>query len=158
MTIDPYVTVSRTIFAPIEKTFDRTIAIPLPLIFPRVGEAPGIVESSVTTDWTRTGQTRVNTLDDGTTSHETMLSVIRPHSFSYRNDQLTSPALISLVESFAGFWVFRDLGNGTTGIEWTYAFTPVSDDVRDRVREVMVPRYGARLDNALHLLKAEIEK
>lgn len=70
----------------------------------------------------------------------------------------TSPALNDNLSHIEGGWVFVDNGNGTTSIEWIYAFVPKSPNNRAFVESEIAPRYQALLEHALDTIKTDIER
>jgi uncharacterized protein YndB with AHSA1/START domain len=119
----PFAKVTRTINRPVEEVFPKVVEADLTAIFPSLDGVPGIVATSVSEGWNRAGLERVNTSADGSTNHERLLTVTPNRSFSYEVSDFSSPAL-SMLERISGGWVFTDNGNGTTSIEWIYAFFP----------------------------------
>ena len=121
-----FVKVTRTIASPVADTFKYIVPVDVTHIFPRQGDMPGNVSATVTTEWgKRVGQTRDTTADDGSSFHETLTSLEHNKSFSYKVENITSPAMKGVVEKIEGAWEFTDNGNGTTSIEWFYVLIPV---------------------------------
>ncbi len=143
----------------------RTIARPVPdvpvdvaHIFPRNGDMPGNVSTTVTTEWGQyVGQTRDTTADDGSSFHETLTSLEPNKSFGYKVENLTSAAMKGVVERIEGAWEFMDNGNGTTSIDWLYVLIPANAAAVDTIRDKIIPRYRGRLENAMSILKADLE-
>jgi hypothetical protein len=120
----PQTTVTTIVNAPIGKAFDYIAPIYLPHIFPGAGLIPGITDTSVREGWNKPGLSRTVYFADGSTCQETMLAYNAPTSFSYKNEQFTSPVLGALMHRFEGEWLFTDLTDGRTQIEWTYRTIP----------------------------------
>ena len=149
--------VTRTINRPVSTVFNYIVPVDIPHIFPRQGNAPGVVANTVTTDWGTPGQKRVTRFDDDSTIDETLLSVVPDKSFSYLIENFTSPAMKGVVDRIEGTWQFTDNGNGTTSIEWIYALVPASEEKRSDVIEHMLPVYRDRLETAMTIMKSDLE-
>jgi Polyketide cyclase / dehydrase and lipid transport len=152
----PFAKVTRTINRPITEVFPKVVEADLTAIFPTLDGVPGIVSTSVSEGWNRAGLERVNTSADGSTNRERLLSVTPNRSFSYEVTEFTAPAL-SILERISGGWVFTDNGNGTTSIEWIYAFFPKRAEDRGKIEQAVLPRFLKRLETAMEILKTQIE-
>ena len=120
---------------------------------------PGNVKTTVTSEWgTRVGQTRDTTADDGSSFHETLTGLEENKSFSYKVEKLTSPAMRGVVERIEGAWEFMDNGNGTTSIEWFYVLIPATAGAVQAIKEKILGRYRGRLENAMSIIKDDLEK
>ena len=127
---------SRTYPVALEEAFDRTLAWPLPELFPtRYLAIPPIVRVDQDGEWLEAGQSRVIHTSDGGSMRERLVVVDRPRSFSYQLTELTGPMkpLVSLVE---GTWAFAPVGTGTR-ISWSWTIHPVS-----AVGAVALPVFG----------------
>lgn len=109
-------TVLMTINAQVTKTFDYIVPINLPHIFRGSLLIPGIETTSIQEGWNTAGLSRTIFFKDGTSSQETLLTVVRPNSFSYKNDHFTSPILKRLVKRLEGEWVFTELETNQTRV------------------------------------------
>jgi hypothetical protein len=69
-----------TINAPIDSAFNYIVPIDLSHIFKRYKGLPAIVKSNETEKWFKGGLTRTVFFDDGSTSKESLLTVV-PHTF-----------------------------------------------------------------------------
>jgi hypothetical protein len=154
-----FVKVSRTIARPVADTFKYIVPVDVTHIFPRQGDMPGNVKTTVTTEWGRSvGQTRDTTADDGSSFHETLTALEPNESFGYKVENLTSPALKGLVDRIEGAWEFTDNGNETTSIEWFYVIVPTNPEAISTIRQKVIPRYRHRLENAMSIIKADFEQ
>ena len=133
--------VTRTINRPVAEVFDYIVPVSIPHIFPRQGKAAGVIATSITSDWGTPGQQRIVTLDDDSTFHETLLTVVQNKSFSYKCEDFTSEVLSGSIQRIEGDWTFVDNGNDTTSLEWNYWLIPKSDDELSFVIEQLVPIY-----------------
>lgn len=154
----PFVKVSRTIACPAAKAFAYIVPVDLTHIFPAMGDMPGIAATTVPTGWGHAGQTRHNTATDGSTHQETLTSVEPPVSFAYRIENFSAPELNTLIDHVEGGWLFTDNGNDTTSIDWIYSFVPRNSDAKAQIESQLLRRYRAALDNALSILKSDLEK
>jgi len=154
-----FVKVTRTIARPVPETFAYIVPVDVTHIFPRQGDMPGNVSTTVTTEWGQyVGQTRDTTADDGSSFHETLTSLEANKSFAYKVENLTSAAMKGVVERIEGAWEFMDNGNGTTSIDWFYVLIPANAAAVDAIRDKIIPRYHGRLENAMSILKADLER
>ena len=154
-----FVKVTRTIACPITEAFKYIVPVDVTHIFPRQGEMPGNAKTTVTSEWgKRVGQTRDTTADDGSSFHETLTGLEENQSFSYKVENMTSPAMKGVVERIEGAWEFMDNGNGTTSIEWFYVLIPVSPDTVQTIKQKILGRYRGRLENAMNIIKNDLEK
>jgi hypothetical protein len=101
---------------------------------------------------------RTITFADGTTSQESLLSVVPPTSFSYKNEHFTSLPLWSLLQSLEDEWHFTEPRSGQTAIEWTYRAVPLNKYSRGLVQLVLMPQVRTMLTNALLILKSDLTK
>ncbi|MEO5911600.1 MAG: hypothetical protein ABIP95_11975 [Pelobium sp.] len=83
-------------------------------------------------------------------------SVVNHASFSYKIEDFTSP-LRFLAKRIEGDWIFTDLGNGQTKIEWTYKIVPKNFIAHGLINLVLVKNVKGLLTNALIILKADLE-
>jgi Polyketide cyclase / dehydrase and lipid transport len=154
-----FVKVTRTIARPVAETFAYIVPVDVTHIFPRQGDMPGNVKTTVTSDWGQyVGQTRDTTADDGSSFHETLTALESNKSFGYKVENLTSPAMKGVVDRIEGAWEFTDNGNDTTSIEWFYVLVPANSEAIATIKEKIVARYRGRLENAMNIIKADLEK
>ena len=153
----PQTTVTTIVNAPIRQAFDYIAPIYLPHIFPGAGLIPGITDTSVREGWNKPGLSRTVYFADGSTCQETMLSYNDPASFSYKNEQFTSPVLGALMHRFEGEWLFTDLKDGRTKIEWTYRTIPKNFLARLLVRAVLLRFFKKMLQQALDISRKDLE-
>jgi hypothetical protein len=153
-----FVKVTRTIARPIATTFKYIVPVDVTHIFPRQGDMPGNVKTTVTSEWgKRVGQTRDTTADDGSSFHETLTGLEENKSFSYKVENLTSPAMRGVVERIEGAWEFSDNGNETTSIEWFYVLIPANAGAVQTIKDKILQRYRGRLENAMNIIKNDLE-
>jgi len=154
-----FVKVTRTIARPVADAFTYIVPVDVTHIFPRQGEMPGNVKTTVTTEWGQyVGQTRDTTADDGSSFHETLTALEPNRSFGYKVENLTAPAMKGVVDRIEGAWEFTDNGNETTSIEWFYVLVPAHPDAIPTIREKVIPRYRGRLENAMNIIKSDLEQ
>ena len=154
-----FVKVTRTIARPVDETFKYVVPVDVTHIFPRQGDMPGNAKTTVTSDWGQyVGQTRDTTADDGSSFHETLTALEPNRSFGYKVENLTSQAMKGVVDRIEGAWEFADNGNGTTSIDWFYVLIPATPDAVATIKEKVIPRYRGRLENAMNIIKNDLEK
>jgi hypothetical protein len=119
----PQTKIVMTINAPIDSAFNYIVPVELSHIFKKYKNLPAITKTDEKEKWFKAGLTRTVYFEDGSTSKETLLTVVPNTSFSYRIENFTSQ-LRFLAKRIEGDWVFTDLGNGQTKIEWTYKIVP----------------------------------
>lgn len=153
----PQVFVEAVVDAPIAQSFDYIAPIYLPHIFPGAGLIPGIQDTSINEGWNKAGLSRTVYFKDGTTARETMLTYNGPTSFSYKNEQFTSPILKALMHRFEGEWLFTALGDGKTKIEWIYRTIPKNIFAGLFIRMVLIRFFKRMLQQALAISKKDLE-
>jgi hypothetical protein len=125
------VSASRSVPAPLERTFDVVLTEPLPRLFSRrYGPIPPIREVRDQTGdvWGTVGQSRRIMLSDGGSMSERLTTVERPTVFGYHITELTGP-FKALISSLDGEWTFQQAGTGTR-ITWTWTLYPASSVAR----------------------------
>lgn len=116
---------SRSFPVALEEAFDRTLAWPLPELFPaRYLAIPPIVRVDQEGPWLHVGQARTIHTSDGGSMREQLVEVDPPRSFSYELTELTGP-MKPLVSRVQGTWAFAPLGTGTR-ISWSWTIHPRS--------------------------------
>jgi hypothetical protein len=146
-----------TINAPIDSTFNYIVPIDLSHIFKRYKGLPAVVKTNETEKWFKGGLTRTVFFDDGSTSKESLLTVVPHTSFSYKIEGFTSQ-LRFLAKRIEGDWLFTDLGNGQTKIEWTYKIIPKNAFTRGLIKAFLLKKVNGLLTNALTIIKNDLEK
>jgi hypothetical protein len=146
-----------TINAPIDSAFNYIVPIDLPHIFKRYKGLPAVVKTNETEKWFKGGLTRTVFFDDGSTSKESLLTVVPNMSFSYKIENFTSQ-LRFLAKRIEGDWLFTDLGNGQTKIEWTYKIIPKNAFARGLIKSFLLKKVNGLLTNALTIIKNDLEK
>lgn len=152
----PQTRIVMTINAPIDRAFNYIVPVKLSRIFKRYKNLPAITKTDETEKWIKPGLTRTIYFEDGSTSKETLLTVVPHTSFSYRVEDFTSP-LRFLAKRIEGDWIFTDLGNGQTRIEWTYQIVPKNFLARCIINWVLLKNVNHLLTNALTILKSDLE-
>jgi hypothetical protein len=154
----PEITVRATVDAPIATVFDYIVPVNLMRIFRGTTLIPAIVDTSIKEGWNKPGLIRTITFADGTTSQESLLTVLPPTSFSYKNEHFTSLPLQLLLQQLDGEWHFTEPRSGQTAIEWTYRAIPLNKFTRGLVQLVLVPQLHTMLTNALRILQDDLIK
>jgi hypothetical protein len=62
-----------------------------------------------------------------------------------------------VVERIEGAWEFTDNGNSTTSIEWFYVLIPANAEAVPTIRDKVIARYRGRLENAMNIIKTDLE-
>jgi len=146
-----------TINAQIDKAFKYIAPVNLMHIFRGNAMIPAIVDTSVKEGWNKAGLTRTVYFKDGSTSRESLLTVKTPVSFSYKNENFTSKVLAALLKRLEGEWLFTDLGNGKTKIEWTYRAVPTNFFAKLFVKLVLMKAVRSMLKDAMDIIKNDLE-
>jgi hypothetical protein len=152
----PHAKIVMTINAPIDSAFNYIVPVDLSHIFKKYKNLPAIIKTDEAEKWIKAGLTRTVYFEDGSTSKETLLTVVPHSSFSYKIENFTSQ-LRFLAKRIEGDWIFTDLGNGQTKIEWTYKIVPKNFFARGLINLVLVKNIEGLLTNALKILKADLE-
>ncbi len=153
----PQVTVTAIVHAPINEVFDYIVPISLPHIFKRYGSFPAIVATSIKGDWKTPGLERIVTFDGGATGHEHLLTVVPHQSFSYMINTFSN-SLRFMAKQIEGNWLFTDMGDGNTKIEWTYKIIPKNFVARGLINMMVIGDAKGYLTNALSIIKDDLEK
>ena len=149
--------VETEIDAPIEESFEYIVPVELPHIFKRYKNLPAIVKTSNEDQWYKAGMHRKVFFEDGNTAEEYLLSV-HPHaSFSYRIEGFTS-ALRHLTRRIEGKWIFSKTDEGKTHISWTYTIIPKNFFARFLINTFVREKVEGLLNQALSILKKDLEK
>jgi hypothetical protein len=117
---------SRAIPVAVEDAFNRTLPLPLPVIFSHwYGPIPPIkAVRDQAGEWAAVGQTRTVVMVGGGSMREELTGVDPPHSFGYTLSNFKGP-LALLVGSAKGEWRFVPAGTGTT-VTWQWIIHPRS--------------------------------
>ena len=117
---------SRVIPVAVEDAFNRTLPLPLPVIFSHwYGPIPPIkAVRDQAGEWDAAGQTRTVVMVGGGSMREELTSVDPPRSFGYTLSNIKGP-LAPLVGSVEGTWRFTPAGTGTT-VTWQWILHPKS--------------------------------
>ena len=84
--------VTTTVTTPRNTTFGYVFPAGLPHFFKGTTFIPAVVSTSLDEGWHTPGLVRTIFFQDGSTSQESLLTVIAPASFSYKNDLFTALA------------------------------------------------------------------
>lgn len=152
----PQIKIVMTINVPIDSAFNYIVPVELSHIFKKHKNLPAIIKTDEKEKWFKAGLTRTVYFEDGSTSKETLLTVVPYTSFSYRIEDFTSQ-LRFLAKRIEGDWIFTDLGNGQTKIEWTYKIVPKNFIARGLINLVLLKNVKGLLTNALTILKTDLE-
>lgn len=153
----PEITVAVTINSQIDKAFNYIAPINLMHILRGNAMIPAIVDTSVKQGWNKAGLQRTVYFADGSNSQESLLTVDAPTSFTYKNEHFTSKILSALLKRLEGEWLFTDLGNHSTKIEWTYRTIPTNLLARVMVKLVLIKALKSMLESALDIIKNDLE-
>lgn len=116
---------SRTYPVSPQDAFDWLLPAPLPTIFARrYAVLPPISRTEASGVWGTVGQTRKIFMVGGGSLTETLLTVRRPESFTYRLSDITGPTSL-IAKSIDGEWRFSPVGTGTR-ITWSWIVQPSS--------------------------------
>lgn len=146
-----------TIDSPIDQAFNYIAPVNLIHIFRGNAMISAIVDTSVKQGWNKAGLQRTVYFADGSTSQESLLTVNAPTSFSYKNEHFTSKVLSALLKRLEGEWLFTDLGDNKTKIEWTYRAVPANFFASLIVKLVLMKAVHAMLKDALVIIKNDLE-
>ena len=152
----PQVKITMTINSPTDTAFNYIVPVKLSHIFKGYKRFPAITKTNETETWDKPGLTRTVYFEDGTTVQESLISVIPSKSFSYEIDNFTSP-LRKLAKKVEGEWIFTDLGNGQTKIEWTYKIIPKNGLTKQLIKWFVLKDLNVLLTNAVTILKQDLE-
>ncbi len=150
-------TVTAIVGAPADVAFDHIVPIDLRVIFKGYRMIPGVAHTSVVEGWNKAGLTRTVTLADGSSSTETLLTVVPHSAFSYRNEHFTSPVLRFLMSRFEGRWKFTPVESASTHIEWTYTLFPGNRLASGIIRLVVLGMFHGMLREALKIIKDRLD-
>lgn len=154
---NPETTIVMTVNSQIDRAFNYIAPINLMHIFRGSAMIPAIVDTSVKQGWNKAGLSRTIYFKDGSTSQESLLTVEIPTSFSYKNEHFTSKVLALLLKRLEGEWLFTDLGNNITRIEWTYRAVPTNILAGFMVKLVLMKAVRSMLKEALNIIKNDLE-
>jgi len=153
---NPQTKIITIINVPIDAAFNYIVPVDLSHIFKKYKSIAGITNTSIKEGWTKPGLVRIVYFEDGSTSKESLLTVVTNSSFSYKNEDFTSQ-LRFFAKRIEGDWIFTDLGNGQTKIEWTYKVVPKNFIARGLVNIILMKDINGLLNNALIILKDDLE-
>lgn len=149
----PEVTIAATVTSQIDKAFNYIAPINVMHIFRGNATIPAVVDTSIKEGWNKAGLQRTVYFKDGSSAKESLLTVNGPTSFSYKSEQFTGKALKVLVKRFEGEWLFTELENHKTKIEWTYRVVPTNFFARIMIKLVLVKPLRSALQEAMDIIK-----
>jgi len=152
----PQTKITMTINVPVDIAYNYIVPVDLSHIFKRYKSIAGIINTTIKEGWTQPGLVRTIYFEDGSTSRESLLTVVPNSSFSYKNEEFTSQ-LRFLAKRIEGDWKFTDLGNGQTYIEWTYKVVPKNLIARVVINTFLIKDLKGFLNNALLIMKDDLE-
>jgi hypothetical protein len=152
----PQVNIVMTISSPIDTAFGYIVPVKLSRIFKKYKRFPAITKTNETELWNKAGLTRTVYFEDGITANESLITVETNKSFSYKIEKFTS-SLRKLAKRIEGEWLFTDLSNGQTKIEWTYKIIPKNGFTRILIKWFVLKDLKVLLNNALTILKEDLE-
>jgi hypothetical protein len=152
----PQVKIIMTIKSPTDTAFAYIVPVKLAHIFKRYKRFPAITKTNETELWNKPGLSRTVYFEDGTTAQESLISVKPSEAFSYKIENFTS-SLRKLAKQIEGEWIFTNLGNGQTKIEWTYKIIPKNGLKKTLIRWFVLKDLEVLLTNALTILKEDLE-
>jgi hypothetical protein len=153
----PEVKIVATVNVNIDKAFGYIPPVNLMHIFRGNATIPAIVDTSIKEGWNKAGLVRTVTFKDGSTCQESLLTVNAPNSFSYKSENFTSKILAALLKRFEGDWLFTDLGNNRTKIEWTYRIVTKIFLAKLFVKLVLMKAVRSSLQDAMNIIKNDLE-
>jgi len=153
----PEVTIVMTVNSQIDRAFNYIAPINVMHIFRGNKVIPAVVDTSIKEGWNKAGLQRTVQFADGSTSQESLLTVNAPNSFSYKNENFTSKVLGTLLKRIEGEWLFTDLGNHKTKIEWTYRTVPTNFFARIMVKLLLIKALHSALQEAMEIIKDDLE-
>ena len=152
----PQIVVTTNINSSAKECFEYIVPIELSHIFKRYKNLPAIDSTSNKELWYTPGMQRTVYFEDGNTAQEYLLTVYPHSSFSYKIDSFTSP-LKRLAKKIEGKWVFTELDNGQSQIEWTYTIVPKNYFAKFIINSFVKKNVHGLLSNALKILKDDLE-
>jgi hypothetical protein len=152
----PQTKIVMIINSPVDSAFNYIVPVDLSHIFKRYKRLPAITKTNEPEKWIKEGLSRTVFFEDGSTSQESLLTVVHHTSFSYKIENFTSQ-LRFLAKRVEGNWVFTDIGKGQTKIEWTYKIIPKNFIARGIIKFVLMKDLKGLLNNALTILKNDLE-
>ncbi len=143
---------SRTYPVSPQDAFDWLLPAPLPTIFSRrFAVLPPITHTEQSGVWGTAGENRRIFLAGGGSLTETLLTVQRSESFTYRLTEITGPTSL-IAEAIDGEWRFSPAGTGTR-ITWRWTVHPSS-----KVAAVAMPLFERMWQGYARAALDEIEK
>ncbi len=139
-----------------DKAFNYIVPVDLSHIFKKYKRFPAIIKTDENEAWIKPGLTRTVYFEDGTTAKESLLTVVQSKSFSYQIENFTSQMRF-LAKRVEGSWLFTELENGQTKIEWTYKVIPKNVAARFILKSFILKDLNGLLNNALLVIKSDLE-
>ena len=141
---------------PLQQSFEYIVPMDLEHIFKRYKNLPAVIKTSNKKAWYTAGMTRTVFFDDGTSSEETLLSIDPHSSFNYKVNGFTN-SLRFLIKQINGRWTFKDVGQDTIRIEWTYEIVPKHYMAKSLIDFAVKRQVKILMTNALNIMKEELE-
>ncbi len=135
------------------RAFDALFAAPRQAIFARRFAAFPPITDVRDQDgaWDAVGQSRTLVLGDGGTLHETLITIDRPHSFSYVLDDIHGK-LRPFMSKIDGVWTVTPEGDGCR-ISWAWTLHPAAPPAR-LTTSVIAKMWQGYADRALKSFEA----
>jgi hypothetical protein len=152
----PQTTVVLTINAPVERVFNYVVPVDLAHIFRATKGIPAVKSTSSVPGWDRVGLSRTVYFETGDTAREQLTHYQRPVTFAYRVSHFSS-VLKRIALHADGNWVFTELPNHQTRVEWTYRVTPHNGLARMILRRFLKRRFRPYMQSALTIIKNDLE-
>lgn len=151
-------TVTATVEVRPDVAFEYIVPIDLRTVFKGYRLLPGVKDTSVTEGWNKPGLTRTVTFTDGSTSTETLLTVVPNSAFTYKNEDFTAAVLRFLICRIDGRWQFEPTAGNRTFVTWTYTLVPNHTFGALVVRAVLLPMVHGMLVQALGLIQDHLAR
>ena len=90
----PSVVVEQTINVNVDSAFNYIVPVKLEHIFKRYKNLPAVVKTDEKQKWFTPGLTRTVFFEDGSTAHETLLTVSPSESFSYKVENIPAHRIV----------------------------------------------------------------
>jgi hypothetical protein len=152
----PQVKIIMIINSPTDTAFSYIVPVKLAHIFKKHKRFPAVTKTNETEMWNKAGLTRTVYFEDGTIATESLISVVPSQSFSYKIENFTS-SFRKLAKQIEGEWLFTNIGNGQTKIEWVYKIIPKNFLTGQIVKWFVLTDLKVLLTSALTILKKDLE-
>lgn len=153
----PEVTVTIDMNNNLEDSYSYIVPFELNHIIKETGMLSGVDSTSNKEIWFKPGSSRTIYFHDGNTAFETLLTVEQNKGFSYVVEDFSS-ILRLFAKRVEGSWVFTENKDGTVHIEWTYKLISKSWFARRVLNNFVMNDVEQMLNNALLIIKDDLEK